>query len=361
MLGALGLLQGCNTDNLVYPDAGGTGRISVAFDWSHSPDAYAEGMRVAFHPLPSSLTGSLPSSSADQLALPDADPGGEVTRFDLPGMSGGDVILAPGRYAVLCYNNDTETIGFDALDDWGCATMHTGASSVSEPMWSTRRAETSASALSQSNLSEYHFYTRSDSTPFHPVEDEEVKKCPDRIWGAAIDTITVAPSYGADLPQTITLTPEKLYCDYTLTIRNVKNLQRAKYMSAVITGMADGINISGGSLSDTRCTHSFPAKRKDADTITSTFRVFGHNTSDTTPHFVELYVITDDGAQYRIHGAKGTQWDVTGQVENAPDPRNVNLVIDGAEIPEGDSRTPSGPGFTPGFDNWQDVHVKIEV
>lgn len=320
LLLSLGAFAGCDTDTLMSgcPDdiTRGGAHVSVMFDWGDAPDADPKGMRVAFHPLDSRA--------------------GEPLRFDLGGRDGGVVNLGPGRYAVLAYNNDTQTIRFDDLDDWDNASIRTGSSTITEPM--TRDGSGNESS-------------------YRPVGDEDVKAVPDRIWGAAADTVTVRNDGTA---QNIQLRPQRMYCDYDYEIKNVANLDRATYMSASITGMCDGVSLSRNSKSGRRCTFAIPAAKRDATTIAGTFRTFGHNTADTTAHFMELYVITNDGRKLRFKGGRHTMWDVTDQVENAPDPHNVHIVINGLEIPAANDSVPQG-GFEPGIDGWQDEHVVIPV
>lgn len=310
LLGGIITLSSCHTDALSY---GEDSPVTVSFDWSDAPDARPEGMRVTFHPL------DITSRQA-------------VLRYDYPGRGGGQTSLQPGKYVVFTYNNDSDAIGFDSPDDWRNAKARTGDANVTDPMG----------------------FTRAGATSFRPVAGEPVRKCPDKMWGASADTLYVDYS---GKPKFITLKPEPLFCEYDYTITNVKNLDKVKYMSAAISGMSDGVNMYHQENSAIPCTHPIPAQRKDSTTITGRFTVFGTMPNDSVRHFMELYAVTADGKQYRIHGDPGSAWDVTSQVRNAPDPRHVSLKIDNVEIPDSTVQT----GMLPGFEDWEEIHIVVPL
>ena len=64
--------------------------LRVDFDWKNAPQADPEGMCVYFYP----------------------EEGESPIRFDFAGKDGGSVEIKEGRYRILCYNNDTESLLF---------------------------------------------------------------------------------------------------------------------------------------------------------------------------------------------------------------------------------------------------------
>ena len=68
--------------------------VRVDFDWKNAPQANPEGMCVFFYP----------------------EEGGAPIRFDFAGKDGGPVEIKVGRYRILCYNNDTESLLFRGME-----------------------------------------------------------------------------------------------------------------------------------------------------------------------------------------------------------------------------------------------------
>ena len=68
--------------------------LRVDFDWKNAPQADPEGMCVYFYP----------------------EEGESPIRFDFAGKDGGSVEIKEGRYRILCYNNDTESLLFRGME-----------------------------------------------------------------------------------------------------------------------------------------------------------------------------------------------------------------------------------------------------
>ena len=62
-------------------------------------------------------------------------------------------------------------------------------------------------------------------------------------------------------------------------------------------------------------------------------------------------VLADDSKWYYTY-------DVTDQIHNAPDPRNVHIVLDGLPLPK---PIVNGGGFKPTVKEWQTVDVDIQM
>ena len=68
------------------------------------------------------------------------------------------------------------------------------------------------------------------------------------------------------------------------------------------------------------------------------------------PHQLTIYAILADGSRFY------KTFDVTDQVHGATDPCNVEIVIDGLELP----KPIEGGGFNPDVGDWMDGDV-IEI
>ena len=81
------VLFSCEHKNLCYHHPH-IATIHIEFDWKNAPLADPEGMCVFFYP----------------------EEGGKPIRFDFTGKTGGQIDIKIGKYRILCYNNDTESV-----------------------------------------------------------------------------------------------------------------------------------------------------------------------------------------------------------------------------------------------------------
>lgn len=330
MITALFTLTGCTHKELSfkYPIVQ---RVRVEFDWRNFPEADPEGMCVMFYPI-------------DGESMPQR-------RYDFAGRTGGEVEIAVGRYRIICYNNDTEA----------------------------------AIPANEHSFFEHNFYTREGSI-FEGVQDmsgryapraegaesERVVICPDMLYGCATIDIEISTSgvryinpemeiatktdleanrvpHGNILVKdkyAITLYPAKQVCHYSYEIRNVQNLKYVTQMCASLSGMAPSIRIAGSDLHDEPITHPVEAYKNGTDGITGDFLVFGHHPENRTPHTMILYVWMKDGGKYYY------TYNVTEQVDRAPDPRRVHLILASPALPQ---PITNGSGFQTTVDDWDEI------
>lgn len=86
-------------------------KVSVVFDWSQMPAAYAPGgMRVIFYPRN----------------------GGEEIVRDFVGKKGGCVEIPSGVYDVVCFNNDTQRVKYNGADGFSSIAATTGVAQVGD-------------------------------------------------------------------------------------------------------------------------------------------------------------------------------------------------------------------------------------
>lgn len=100
----------------------------------------------------------------------------------------------------------------------------------------------------------------------------------------------------------------------------------------------------------TLVTVPFEAHPDGISTVTGRFCTYGHCRSHDPHTTFTLYVWMRDGAKYYY------TWDVTDQVDNAPDPHNVHIIIDGLDFPQ---PIENGSGFEVNVDDWQVVNEDI--
>ena len=283
-------------------------RIMVVFDWDKAPAADPAGMAVYFFPIGP----------------------GAIWRFDIASNKGGFVSIPSGSYHMLVYNNDTYDILF----------------------------------RDESNYEDYDAYTAAlGKVPHSLIPDsmgidlDNMHPCPDMLWTAARSRVDVTADYvGYDNEVSdteIVCCPDELCAIYNYEIRNVRHLDGVKFMVAVISGMSSSVHMATGLLGRDNVTLPVEAVAKNGDMITGRFYTFGRTVDVTAPNILDLYVGLGDGRRlcYRF--------DVTSQVLAASDPHNVNIVIDGLELPEIGS-TQQGD-LDVSVDGWTTIVVEYET
>lgn len=329
-LSLLLLVTACEHKELCYHHPHTT-QLQVEFDWSYAPDAErnneVEGMCLWFYPVDEAGTQT-----------------GEPMRYDLAGMKGGTVEIPVGRYQVLYYNNDYEVVQFRGVGDFWQQECYTREGSLFEPV----------------------FGNASYSAPrAKGTEEERVVITPEMMWGdhaMNVDIREKGLSYwfvrdGETERTTIerdelrlTLMPHEQICRYTYEIRNVKNVGYVTQMSASLSGMSGSVFCASEQVEDEAVTLPFEASFDEQTHIVGDFHTFGHHPENDERHKLALYVWLNDGSKWLY------TFDVTGQVDEAPDKRRVHIVIDELSLPEpiGDDS-----GFQPTVDGWIEEEEEI--
>ncbi|WP_290541035.1 DUF5119 domain-containing protein [Alistipes sp.] len=302
-------MASCKHKELCYDHPHSTD-VNVVFDWTKAPQASPKSMALYLFP----------------------EKGGEALRYEFTDHKGGSIRVPTEKYKAVCLNSDTKNITYPDI-----RTQQTFY--VSTP---------STQLLAKMNLSEAAI---ANAPRAEGTEKEPVHLAPDMIWTAHMEDIDLK---NAKEP-TITLYPEQSVSTCTVEIRNAKNLKYVNAISGTLSSMAAGLFPGKGSdaLSEDRVTIPFEAKMTpDKGIIDGQLRMFGHCSSRQTQHSLIIYAVLADASKW-YH-----TYDVTDQVHNAPDQRNIHIVLDGLPIPKplGD-----GSGFNPSVDNWHSVDVEIEM
>lgn len=282
-------------------------KIKVVYDWSEAPDATPNGMCVFFY--------------SDENT-------GAYYRFDFDNITGGEIEIPAGRYKLITYNNDTELVRFTGTNIFDNHTAYTRDGDLLEPL-----------------------YGNSVSSSAKTANGERVCISPDGLWGChaadiVIDqhgiTYNFINSYAASRAcnceggetgdQIITLYPHDMLCHYTFEVRHVGNVQYISKISAALSGMSATMNISDESLGSENVSLPLSAKTDVASQkINGQFLTFGHSDVTSVAHKMTFFTVMNDGSKYRIEGDDNL--DVTTQVDNAPDKRNVHIIIDNLKLP----------------------------
>lgn len=288
--------------------------VQVAFDRQKAPSAQPSGMTVLFYNLD--------------------NPSGEPIRYDLPGMEGGTVQLPFGRYQVIAYNYDTETILYRDQSFPESLEAYTRHSTLEEgtEMFTTREQ-----------------MPRARNTEHEPVILE-----PDPLW-CGVGALTVTT--GED-GQRVVLQPVPRFRQITVTIHNVPNLQYTGLLGGALSGLAASVRMASGELSDESATQAFPVSAIDATTLQMQLRIFGHcphvDNGVTNNHLLTIYALLADGSKWYY-----TE-DVTEQLHEALSSDDIHVYIELEDLPL-PKPIVNGSGFQPTIDGWQgsDIYVTI--
>lgn len=190
------------------------------------------------------------------------------------------------------------------------------------------------------------------------TEDEPLRNTPAMIYGAHDRDINLKVSA---LPQKLQLYPEELICRYTVEFLDVENLKSANMrIDATISSLAGGYYPGRMTPTSEAVSHTFTLTADvDKNSLRSDFYTFGLPQGEERPHKLCLYVALKNrtGNFYTF--------DVTDQVNKAPDPRNVNIKIYGLILPEIPDDPPGPPqgegGISIEVDTWDTYHFDLKV
>lgn len=292
---AAALTTACDHKELCFDHPHGA-EVEVVFDWDRAPQAAPDGMTVYFYDL--------------------EDPQARPLRFDFAGRDGGTCRLPMSSYEAICVNADNEWARF--TDTHSLATF--------------RAVTRQADLLEGMNA-------RSETTPYAPgTSHQPCVVYPDDIFA---DTVPLTEIEDLETRYVVTFHPEDVLCHYTYEIRNITNLRSVRSFSGTLSGMSPELLLASRSHPGAHSIIPFGGNGDGPNRITGAFNVFGHlpgdpgrakakagDGGDHEDHHMMLYAVLRDGSGF------SKPVDVTAQVHDAPDPRNVHIVIDGLEFPE---------------------------
>ncbi|MGG6544053.1 UNVERIFIED_CONTAM: DUF5119 domain-containing protein [Prevotella sp. 15_C9] len=305
-----GLLSSCNHKDLYEPDAG-FAKVNVVFDWSKAPGATAKGMALYLFP----------------------ENGGEMIRYDFGTATGGTADIPYGNYRALFVNNDASDVLLRGTEGYETLEAYTRPSFLLEPLGF--------------NVSP------KEANP----NNEAVALAANRVWMGRDIHVQVFPpttgNNGVAAPQTLVFYPEEVTTTYTVEIRNVTNVKYVSAQSLSLSGLSGNYFPATTKRSALRTTIPFEAQAyEQSHTIMGQTYGFGSSLSSNKMHTLALYVILTNGSKHFY------SFDVSKQVNEAPDPRNVHILISGLNLPQ---PIDNGGAFNPTVGDWIGEEVDIDL
>ena len=286
--------------------------VDVIFDWSKAPDRDVKSMLLYLYP--------------EQR---------DVMNYWFNTPDGGRIKAYAGKHTAICHSNDDPYVHY---------------------------------LRNQENHNELEIYTDNTmvlvgqgiSTRGIPrakgTEEEPLRMTPTMIYGGQNSEIDLKVT---NFDQTITLCPEELVCHYSVEFVDVENLKNADLrIDATISSLAGGYYPGRMSPTSEAVSHTFTLTTDEQlKSLQSEFLTFGLPEGEKRQHMICVYIALKNktGNFYTF--------DVTDQVNNAPDPRHVNIRIPGLKLPElpDDPEPPVSGGVSIEIDSWKTFHFTLEV
>ncbi|MDE7449955.1 MAG: DUF5119 domain-containing protein [Paramuribaculum sp.] len=287
--------------------------VDVVFDWSKVPDAKASSMILYLYP-----------ESHD------------VMNYWFNNSKGGIIRTYSGKHTAVCHSNDDPYIH--------CLRNQNSHDEIE--IYTDETALLVGQGISTKGI------PRAEGT-----EDEPLRVTPSMIYGDQRRDISFKATSDR---QTLTFYPEELVCHYTVEFVNVENIQSADLrIDATISSLAGGYYPGLMKPNSEVVSHTFTLTPDiEHSSMHSEFLTFGVPDGESRPHKISLYIAL------RNRTGNFYTFDVSDQVNTAPDPRNVNIRIYGLKLPELPPDPPTPPeqgGLSVEVDTWDTIHLDIKV
>ena len=238
--------------------------------------------------------------------------------------SEGKIKVPAGRYKALCINSDTEALLYRNIGEYHTFELYSPEGSMNTAAYSV----------------------------LHPdrMREERIRCSPDNFYA---DRIEEALLEVTEEEQTIVFYPANPVCHYTVEVRNVSNLKYVSpgFVTGALSGMSEGLFLGRNRIKSEPATIPFEMSSDGVSTLYADFLTFGQYESQNI-HKIVIQVVMPDGND------KGYLFDVTDQVHQAPDPRNVHIILDGLPLPK---PIVNGGGFLPSVDEWDNIEVDLPM
>lgn len=242
---------------------------------------------------------------------------------------GGVVQMRPGEHSLLFYNNDTEYIVFDDMQNYASARATTRARSRSSYMGNSYMTESEENTVNQ----------------------------PDMLYGSYMESYTAERSAVADV---IPVTMHPLVFTYVVRYEFGHGLEYVSLARGALAGMAQAVWLNSGRTSAEAATIFYDCTMQDfgAQALVRSFGV---------PDFPNEHYGTRAGRRYALNlevrlkngKIKSFDFDVTDQV--AAQPQGGVIVVRGIEIPD-DEGMEGGSGFDVDVEDWgeyEDIELPL--
>jgi len=232
---------------------------------------------------------------------------------------GGEMLLRPGHHSILLYNNDTEYIVFDGLDEYA-----------------------TASATTRGRM-------RTTYKGFSKGREENTVNPPDVLFGHYIDDYE---SVRTPEPDLLPVKMRPLVFTYVVHCEISKGLEHVVLARGALSGMAASVYLNSGTTSPDEVTLLYDCTIEDfgAQAIVRSFGVpdFPNEHYSRTDRFYGLNL----EVRLRNGNIVNFNCDVSDQV--SAQPRGGIIIVKGLEIPESASAS-TGSGFNAEVTDWGDV------
>lgn len=190
------------------------------------------------------------------------------------------------------------------------------------------------------------------------TEEEPLRITPTMIYGAQDSEVNLKVS---SLHQPLKFYPEELVSHVTVEFAEVQNLKSTNIeIDATISSMAGGYYPGKMKATSEAVSHTFTLT-PDVENrmLRAKFLTFGTPDGEERAHKLCLYIVMKNktGNFYTF--------DVTDQVNKAPDPRNVTIRVYGLELPDIPDDPPTPPqgegGLSVDIETWEVYHYGLTV
>ena len=288
------LTAGCCNKELC-PDCDPQEGVEIKFDWKNA-EIIPAGMTVLFYSMENELV----------YTFNNVPPQGEM------------IAIKAGKYRVACFNNDTEYVRWSGSD----------------------------------NLDSLHVTTRKteiSGIPSGTKTEEELIAMPDILYGDVLVQDEILPFQSK--VQVVLLTPKPLLDYYTYQISTIENAQYITKVQATLSGLSNSYYLAVPAHQLKASTIPFAANEINIPQRMGTGNMVNMGYFKSKPKTVLTLYLWTKGGNFRA------TYDVTEQVQNAPDPHHVHIIIKTSLIIpppiEGDD------GLNPSVDEWKDINYDI--
>lgn len=296
------MAQSCCQKDLLYPNEEDIDEcINVKFDWEDTPDANPEGMTLYFFPV---------------------DSRSQIWRFDIAGRNGGNVELPQGTYNMLAYNNDLPDVYFTDIQNFKYFSGNARTRSDSL---------TYATGMLFCGVVEV-LHIRQNGTDYLG---------PDGTIVDAKDNVIICK-------------PVSLCSCYTVEIRSLSNIENLRSAYATLDGLAPSIRLyDGASYGEPINILTDLVYAATDNILRGQFHAFGLSPG-INKFQLTVTIVRDDSKVFTKN------FDVTPQVLNCSDLKNVLIIVDDIEIP-GDIEPPhsSDVDMEINVDGWNEINIDL--
>lgn len=251
-------------------------------------------------------------------------------KYFLSGREGGKVKLPAGVYNVLCYNDDVDELFVDEEEGFFGVLGFTRVLTKNLPIRGGKEEEGTDES---DDLDE-------------PDDDEPTIASPGRLMTAQSYSLVVGEE---DEEQTLILTPKEGCCYYSCRFVKVENKKYLSSIRCALSGLVKGIRLYDGTPTDEAAEMLFPLDFQEEGLYGETI-TFG---ALPTHHKLYVTLTLADGTQQALC------YNVTKQVNQAPNPRKVDIIIDELIVPRTE-KEPEG-GFNADVGGWNDWTIDVDM